>query len=152
MPRASPNNLGLRAAVALAVVVLGCAAFRVDDARHGRSSDALSRALVSGPELPGHWARFRPRATRFDACGLKPPRTPNPKEQSSTAWAQNPTDGPLFGERIELYSKGKASVRLRELKTLPLPCEWDEFKTHWHASAEPPIGLGDDNWVYVIES
>jgi hypothetical protein len=144
-----------RVATLLAVFVLGSAAFGAEDAEHSNrnSSDALSRALVSGHDLPGQWNRFRPRgSTKHRECGLKHPQTPKPRSQASTAWIQDPKDGPVFGERIEVYAKGKADIRLQRSKTLPLPCEWDEFKTRWRATAEPPINLGNDNWVYVIET
>lgn len=144
----------------LAVIVGTLIAAGCNGAGDGSSSTEPSRArledaLIAGDDLPGDWSRYEPQQESSGGpgpCGTKLPSVAEPTVQAATAWAQDPVDGPIFGERIEAYSDGRASERLELRKDLPLPCEWEESGVRWRATVEPPIDLGDDSGLYLIES
>jgi hypothetical protein len=129
-----------------------CDGGRGDEA--GSSKHPLQRALISAEDLPGKWSRYRPDETSGGPgiCGVTPPATPEPLAEAATAWAGDPIEGPIFGERIELYANGDAARRLSNSWRLPLPCEWFEDGTTWRATFDPAIQLGDDNRVILIEN
>src|SRR5574341_2252485 len=143
----------------LAVIVGAIVAASCDGAGNGSSSTEGSRArledaLIARADVPSGWSRFEPRQESsggFDVCGINAPTTPEPTGEAAVAWAQDPVEGPILGERIEVYSKGGAAETLQIYRGRPLPCEWTQYGMRWRATAEPSIDLGDDSWVFLIE-
>lgn len=124
----------------------------------GTSSTDTSRvtedALVSAREMPSPWRPFtppKPRSTN-GVCNRSRIGAPQsrPLVQRSRAWAQPGPDGPIFGERIEVYvSADDAAAHLRWASEVHLPCDWIDNGS-WQATLEPALGLGDAGFVYLI--
>lgn len=138
-------------------VAVACGGSGQPPATSGAPARGISAALVTAAEMRPPWRRYTPPAAHGGGPGVCNPgvRGPalKPIATESTAWAEDPADGPIFGERIELYSSAKQAVeRVQRPAALPLPCEWNEDGTRWRATREPSIGLGDGGFAYLITS
>ncbi len=118
----------------------------------------LAPGVLTAADLPsGDWQPYTPAPNgpgRGRICGIAiDPTRPEPTAEAAGAWATDPTNGPIVGERIERYRAGDASLALTaERLTSTFPCEFDDQSSHWRDSAVSLQPVGDDTWAYVIES
>lgn len=138
--------------ILLVIAALLGSASSIAGVERGRSSD-LARALVRKRDMPAGWSRYEPRQDGggFRVCG-EPPTSRHPRDQESIAFAEDPDYGPIFGERIEILDRKKAQSSMKQRQDLALPCEWDQYDTHWQAVAEPTLDVEAENVVYRIDN
>ena len=116
--------------------------------------DSLESRLVRASDLPGQWRSFDARGGGGGSfCGEITPSSPEPRRSASTAFAVDPDDGPIFGERLEVYEQGEATDVLEASRDLELPCEWTEDGgARWRMTRETPPTVGDGGRVFLITS
>src|SRR5207248_11805571 len=57
--------------------------------------------------------------------------------------------GPVFGERISLFSKKDAKRVLAKYRGLRYPCHWRDTGVNWSADTIPKLRLGDEDFAYL---
>jgi len=122
-----------------------------------RSTSQLAKATVRASDLPPPaWKAFAapPPSDPARICGRDVAVfgifVPGAIEAARTAWARDPTNGPIFGERIERYQKGMATKWLAQTAQGSPSCEWTEAGTHWRASVEAPPTVGIEGRITLI--
>jgi hypothetical protein len=112
----------------------------------------LASRLVSQEDLPGAWVPYSSAnsAPTTDLCGRPRSADPVPIETQRAAFAIDPVEGPIYGERIERYgSPAEAERRVQLASDLPLPCDQDGEEGRWRTTADTPIRLGADAHLYL---
>lgn len=146
------KRLGL--GILLVVVSLGSACDGSKDAGPKADAAAIKRSLVQEAELPRpDWTSFRvsSNAPKVNLCG-KTVDVPEPIRKTAIAWIRDPNDGPIFGERIEVYKAGDAEKRLGASKLPKDSCDWSRDGANWRSTFEKPLDLGDDSRLTLITS
>lgn len=122
-----------------------------------RSTSRLAEATVRATDLPPPAWKPYPAAPPSDPariCGRDVAVfgifVPAPIDAARAAWARDPANGPIFGERIERYQKGMATRWLAHTAQGSPSCDWTESGTHWRASVEAPPALGIESRVTLI--
>lgn len=128
-----------------------CAALLVGNCG-GDQQDPLAARLVRASDLPGEWEPFEaPESQAVGFCG-RTASGPEPKRSKAVAFAVDHDDGPIFGERIEMYDGDDVGEAPRQWAELRLPCEWSESGSRWRMTREDPPSHGDDGRVFLIVS
>jgi hypothetical protein len=112
----------------------------------------LASRLVSQEDLPGTWVPYSPAksAPTTDLCGRPWSADPVPIETRRVAFAIDPTEGPIYGERIDRYvSKAEAERRVQLAADLPLPCDQDGEEGRWRTTVDTPLRLGADAHLFL---
>ena len=115
---------------------------------------SITAALVTGEDLPGDWEFFKvspPTELGKDLCGQ--PSTPfEPSIEASTAWAIDPDDGPIFGERIGQLESGDDAEAV-VTHALDVPCTLTRSDgSRWRTEQLEPLTLGDASRIYLTTS
>lgn len=75
---------------------------------------------------------------------------PVPIETQRAAFAIDPVEGPIYGERIEQFRSTSDAQRRVQLGTdLPLPCDQDGSEGSWRTTLDTPLHFGDEAYLYV---
>jgi hypothetical protein len=84
-------------------------------------------------------------------CGkLVAPSPPKPASVVADGLIRDPTDGPVFGERIERYAHGDAAKEFVATQRTVAVCKWTESGTHWSETVLTPPKLGDEARLTLI--
>ncbi len=120
----------------------------------GDATPSLSAGLVRAADLPGEWTPFtsgpRPKS---DLCGEALAESkPLPVDSASTAWAVDPDDGPILGERIERFADAGAALSVL-FEQLVVPCDFESADgSRWRTERlSPPAGV-DSGRVFLVTS
>jgi hypothetical protein len=114
----------------------------------------LDAGLVDSADLPGTWDSFEPQSDgpRHDPCGRPVPDHPAALESAAVAWAVDPSDGPIFGERIARYEDADQAMSVLYSDTA-LPCDFESPSgARWHAEWLDDPAVGDLGRVYLVTS
>ena len=122
-----------------------------------KPTSQLTKATVRATDLPPPPWKLYPAPPPSDPariCGRDAAVfgifVPGAIEAARAAWARDPTDGPIFGERIERYQKGMAAKWLAQTAQGLPSCEWTEAGNRWRASVEAPPTVGVEGRVTLI--
>ena len=104
--------------------------------------------------MVSHQCSSAQAAAAYDNCGNPNGLHLRLLESVRTAWAVDPTKGPIVGEIIIRYgSVSDARLAMRRSKSLRLPCEFTKPDgTRWRTERLRPPSEGDDGRVDLVRS
>jgi hypothetical protein len=135
---------------ALVVLLLACAG-----CGSGNVTGPLSAGLLHVSDLTGKWTSFTPARSRpkVNMCGEPfAASAPLPVDTASVAWAVDPNNGPIIGERIERFANSNAAISVLD-KQLGVPCDYTSADgSRWHTERLSPPTSADGSRMFLVTS
>jgi hypothetical protein len=117
------------------------------------NTERLQAALTTLDDMPEGWQAYEPLPDdtfrlRVGVCGEKLRSSPAAMFRGSVAFALDDQTGPVFGERISLYSSKVAKQVVARTRERDYPCRWSDAGIRWSAAIISHPRLGDETFAY----